>query len=501
MKRRQTLIGLSFLIAFFAQLPSSLQASQTPSQARGLIIADYQYFPLERTESIDLLGLHYLHQLNDWFYLGAGLHAPLLQGNYGGFMTYDASVHISQQLWGAVYLDLSGSLGGGGGGSSILQSQVLSGNGGFSKAYAGLTWRFPRWHLGLGYSKFQFFRSSIDDERLIIYLQKPVAFQVLPYLNDSAVAAMGWAERSGRRTRLTVEFNNILQINPQGAYQDPIHSLHFQFSQYLNESLFGFIGGEGGVAGLRLYNQVLGGLGYQKALSDKLSLIAQLGVGSGGYAPEEIDTGSGLLVNPKLALEYPVGEQTALALTTGYLFAPDGTSRNATVGLALSYYLRGGKAGRDEAAGMPQTQPFRVHLYHQDKLALKVNDQDHDDIHMVTTQMDYLLGDHWYLPMQLSLATNDYLDFPGYGEILLGLGAQSKASPSSRWQWYAQLTAGPRLGGIIAKPQLGLNYRLSPHYAVYAQAGMSRSLSFATDSSMRSFDLGLGLSYRFSLFR
>lgn len=501
MTRLQTLIGLSLAMAFAVQAQTPPSAGAEPTQARGLIIADYQYFPLDRTESIDLLGLHYLHQLNDWFYLGAGLHAPLLQGNYGGFMTYDASAHISQQLWGPVYLDLSGSLGGGGGGSSILQSQVLSGNGGFSKAYAGLTWRFPRWHLGLGYSRFQFFRSSIDDERLIVYLQKPVAFQVLPYLNAQAGTVPARSKGGKRGTRLTVEFNNILQIHPQGAYRDPIHTLHFQFSQFLNESVFGFIGGEGGVAGLRLYNQVLGGLGYQAALSDRLRLIGQLGVGSGGYAPEEIDTGSGLLVNPKLALEYPLGEQTALALTAGYLFAPDGTSRNATVGLALSYYLRGGSAGQPVAAGTAQSQPFRVHLYHQDKLGIKVNDRDHDDIHMVTTQMDYVLGDHWYLPMQLSLATNDYLDFPGYGEILLGLGAQTRAAQNRRWQWYAQLTAGPRLGGIIAKPQLGLNYRLTPHYAIYAQAGMSKSLSFATDSSLRSFDLGLGLSYRFSLWR
>ncbi len=484
-----------------------LQPDGAATQAGGLVIADYQYFPLDSTESIDLLGLHYLHQLTDWFYLGAGLHAPLLQGNYGGFMTYDASAHVSQQLWGPVYLDLSGSLGGGGGGSSILQSQVLSGNGGFSKVYAGLTYRFPRWHVGLGYSKFQFFRSSIDDQRLIVYLQKPVSFQVQPYLNLSPQSGSGAAGRAvasaadGARTRLTAEFNNILQINPQGAYQDPIHTVHFQYSYFLNESVFGFIGGEGGVAGLRLYNQVLGGLGYQRALTHRLRLIGQIGVGSGGYAPEEIDTGSGLLVNPKLALEYPVAPNTAVAMTAGYLFAPDGTSRNATVGLALSYYLQGRGAAPDPhvAIAGAETQPFRVHLYHQDKLGLKVNDQDHDDIHMVTTQIDYVLGDRWYLPMQLSLATNDYLNFPGYGEILLGLGAQTRASAGSRLQWYAQLTAGPRLGGIIAKPQIGLNYGLSRHYAIYAQAGVSKSLGFATDSAMRSIDLGLGLTYRFSL--
>ena len=72
-----------------------------------------------------------------------------------------------------------------------------------------------------------------------------------------------------------------------------------------------------------------------------MALYSQVAVGSGGYDPQQFDTGPGLLVYPKVFGEYRVSDHVGLALSAGTLFAPRGTSRNVTVGAALNYHLGG----------------------------------------------------------------------------------------------------------------------------------------------------------------
>ncbi|HXH64732.1 MAG TPA: hypothetical protein VNH42_04385, partial [Mariprofundaceae bacterium] len=107
---------------------------QTLRKAKGLIMLDYEVIPVPGNPSLDLLGAHYLHQLNPWLYLGLGLHGPLVYGKYGGFMIVDATIHAQHRLFDHAFIDAGASVGGGGGGSSIEQSKLLSGTGGFVKA-------------------------------------------------------------------------------------------------------------------------------------------------------------------------------------------------------------------------------------------------------------------------------------------------------------------------------------------------------------------------------
>jgi len=65
--------------------------------SNGLIMLDYETVPLPQGKSIDLHGINYLQQLNDWLYFGVGAYAPLLEGDYGGFMAVGATVHVQKK--------------------------------------------------------------------------------------------------------------------------------------------------------------------------------------------------------------------------------------------------------------------------------------------------------------------------------------------------------------------------------------------------------------------
>ncbi|WP_297439892.1 hypothetical protein [Sulfurimonas sp.] len=97
------------------------------SSTKGLIVLDYEIISLADNKSIDLLGTHYLQQINEWLYFGFGMHAPLVKGDYGGFMTLDATLHLQRKIIGDIFINGGLSLGGGGGGASIEASKELSG--------------------------------------------------------------------------------------------------------------------------------------------------------------------------------------------------------------------------------------------------------------------------------------------------------------------------------------------------------------------------------------
>ena len=127
-------------------------APSSPTRANGVVMLDYQSVKIKGYQPIDLFGFHFLNQFNDWLYLGVGGHAPLVSGEYGGFMAFDATVHVERRLFGNLSASVGTSLGGGGGGKTVEQSKIVSGSGGFLKGYVGLGYRFNEMTMGINYS-------------------------------------------------------------------------------------------------------------------------------------------------------------------------------------------------------------------------------------------------------------------------------------------------------------------------------------------------------------
>jgi hypothetical protein len=211
-----------------------------------------------------------------------------------------------------------------------------------------------------------------------------------------------------------------------------------------------------------------------------------------------------LLIYPKVAAEYALDRNWGVALSGGYLFAPRGTSKNAVFGASLYFHPFSARMDSPEDGG-PDDVEFRdrrLNVSVQSDLDPMVGGKRRGTVNLLTAQYDSVIGQHWYLPVQVGVA---FLGYPGYGEILAGVGTQSSGRPGSSCQAFAQLLFGANLFGFIVKPEVGALWGLGPHAAIRLSAGKTlslddgRSAEYPANHRFRSTTVGLGLSYRFSL--
>lgn len=464
---------------------------------------DYQVIPVPGEPSLDLVGFHVMHRLADWMYLGVGGYAPLNKGAYGGFMAFDVTAHAQRRLWGPLYANAGLSFGGGGGGKSKEQSKVLSGTGGFVKGYAGLGYEFDDFSLGANVAWMKFKRSVIDSTQLNVFVQLPFTYTIGSYASFgdrlSADETKGFFGSASENT-LTWGLDNFVQIDPKGSNKSTIRLADLQFAHYMTGHTYWYASLGVGVSGLPLYNHVIGGIGYRYRLSPRVNLHAQLGLGSGGYAPETMDTGAGLLVYPKMTAEYMIAKNLGLALSAGYMFAPKGSSKNNTFGAALNYQIQSGGKGRTavEAAEGILLKGYRFSLFQQTESKVNVRGLDRAPIQLLSGQLDTLVSEHVYIPLQAAVAYTAYLDYPGYGELLAGVGVQNRYSKDDRLQVFGQLLVGTNVHGPVLKAGVGLNYGLGDRLALYAAAGKTREVG-SNDTKFSADYVGLGMTYRFSV--
>ncbi len=472
-------------------------------RSEAMVMLDYQVIRVPGDKPIDLMGFHLHHQVAHWLHVGAGMYAPLVRGEYGGFTAYDIGVHVHQRLTARLFATAGLSGGGGGGGRSVEQSKALTGTGGFYKGYAGLGYDFGSFSIGAAVAKMKFRHSAIDGTQANLFIEIPYSYLTGPFTSRGqplSPADARWAAESSGESMLTLVFDNLQQIHPEGSYKGTINVADLQYAHYFARDTYWYAGLGLGYHGLPLYNHVLGGVGQRVRLSPRVSLYGQLGVGSGGYAPELINTDAGLLVYPKVSAEYAVTKDLGLSLSAGYLAAPKGSSRNTTFGVALTHHIRsGGSGGADgESATLPTYRPFRVSVFQQTEYAVRYRGLNRGHLQMLGIQTDTLLDDHWYIPLQASVAYNAYLGYPGYGELLAGLGWQSRNGAGDRLQLFGQLMGGANVHGRAAKASAGVRYGLSDRLALQLALGRIEARS-SSGQRFSAGSLGLGLDYRFSV--
>lgn len=496
-----------------AESLNSLAAEQPVlSEARGLLMLDYSKLALKQGESFDLIGVHYLHQVNDWLYFGGGINGPILEGNYGGFFTVDTTVHVKKRIIGNWHFDAGLALGGGGGGASIQNIKTLSGSGRYTKKYLGLAYEADGIQYGVNYSKVRLSNSPINDSALNFYVQKPISFSVGSFGDAGRTVT---ADRSGPPeydSDISFEVNHLSQINPQGSYRGSIGLISPQFSKFISKDDYWFLAADVGYRGLDWYNQMHGGIGRRISLSPKVKLYGQLGIGTGGWVTDTVKTGPGLLVYPKVKAEYLLNKNLGVSVSAGHLMAPRGSFKNWTVGAAINLHL---PAKNTEPSGMNVDDEMtlsgmRINMFDNALLNVSHNKRSINNINMLALQLDYSMSDHFYIPFQLGAATNAYAGYAGYTEMALGLGVQSRYSKADKLQGFAQLMYGLNdLGvnndhavGPLLSASIGVNYSLNERLAIYAKLGKTVSVNQYIksnyDNQFRSSSVGLGITYRFS---
>ena len=473
-------------------------APSTLSKVDAMVMLDYQVIPVPNDQSIDLMGFHVLNKVSDSVYFGIGAYAPLVKGGYGGFMAFDMMVLAKRKISGNLFGDASFSIGGGGGGKSTQHSIVLSGTGGFAKGTVGLGYDFGDFSVGANVARMKFKNSAIDGTHLNLFVQAPFWYVVGPYANaGSKIVAGGTgttAEEPSENT-LTMGLVKFHQIDPKASYKGSFQLADFQFSHFMTPNAYWYLSLAIGYQGVPLYNQMLGGIGYRLNVTPQLHLNTQLGLGSGGYAPDKIDTAAGLLVYPKVSAEYDIAKNFSLALATGYLWAPKGSSKNYSLGAALNYHKALGTAGTSDDNWF---KGFRLSLFQQTEFNVSYLNLERRTINMFTMQLDSLVSPHLYIPLQASIAYVPYLGYPGYGEVLVGAGLQTEYAKDQPVQFFGEVLAGANVHGPILKAGLGANYGLSDKLAIRASAGKTRGPSDG-GRNFRTDYLGLGMTYRFSI--
>ncbi|MFO1227908.1 hypothetical protein [Roseateles sp.] len=484
---------------------SAVQADDTSlrrSEAR--LMLDYQTVRVEGDRAIDLAALQLYAPVTEGLSVGAGLMGPLVSGQYGGFMGASVAVQGRVRLGTPLGLPLVGlatlEAGGGAGGRSPEHAKKLSGSGSFVAGQLGLGYEVGGLTIGAGISTIKFRKSLIDSSQLNAFVEIPFSYLSGPYAARGEALSKPDDERAAREmgeTLLSVSLDNYRQLRAVGSYTGTVRTGEFQFSHFLSPDLYWFANFASAYAGLPTYNQLLGGLGWRWRVAPSWRLYAQLGVGSGGYAPEQIDTGPGLLVYPKLLAEYSLTKDLGLAVTAGYLTAPKGSSRNPTYGLTLTRHLRAGQ-GRDDAPAPATYQGLRVTLLHQSDTQLRYRDVAHPALHMLGLQLDLPLSERWYLPVQASAAYTSYLGYPGYAEVFAGLGVQTLVARGERLQWFGQLMGGANVHGKSGKLNAGLRYLVDERLATSLSLGRIEAKS-PSGGRYSANNVVLGLDYRFAI--
>jgi len=493
--------------------PGNPGGTSVLSEANGLLMLDYNKVSLRGGGDFDLFGVHYLHQMNDWLYFGIGISGPMLEGDYGGFFVVDTTIHAKKRLFGNWYVDAGLAFGGGGGGASVKQIKELSGSGRYLKKYLGIGYKVNDNYFGINYADVSISDSLINDSVFNFYYQKPISFSVGSFANAGRKFAPANFRFREYDSILSFELNNMSQINPTGSYGGDIGLVSPQFSQFFSNNDYLFFGFDLGFSGLDFYNQIHGGIGRRLSISPNINLYGQLGIGSGGWVTDTIQTDSGLLIYPKVKAEYLLNKKTGLSLSAGYLAFPKGTSRNWTVGAGINYHFSADKPGSSDIGADYDLalNGFRVSIFHNTLFDINHNGEKIDDVNMETIQLDYILSDYLYVPFQIGAATNDYKGYAGYVEMFLGLGWQSRYLESEKLQGFAQIMVGMNDVGVNAQEDvgpllnasIGLNYSLSKQLAIYAQIGKTVSVNKYIKSNynnyFRNTSIGLGITYRFSL--
>ena len=487
--------------ASVAAQTSDVRAPEAPALRpnEAMVMLDYQVLRVKGDKPIDLMGFHVYNKVADWLYVGAGLSAPLFRGEYGGFATFDIGAHAQQRLSGPLFATAGLAAGGGAGGRNVENAKALAGTGGFVKAYVGLGYDFGAFSVGANVTRMKFNRAAIGGTQADVFLEIPYTYFTGPFASHgqrlSPADARVAAETSSEHM-LTVVFDNYRQQKPEGTFKGTFNIVDLQYSQYFAADTYWFAALGVGYRGLPLSNQAMGGVGRRLQISPRVTLYGQLGIGSGIYAPEVINTDAGLLVYPKVSVEYAVTKDLGLSLSAGYLVAPKGSSKNQSVGIALTRHLRASD-GTSNGSG-PSYQAFRVSMFQETDIGVRYRDLDRGQVRMIGIQADAILDDHWYIPLRGAAAYSTYLGYPGYGELLAGIGLQSRADGGSRLQAFAQLMAGTNVHGVAVKGSAGLRYGLSDRVALSTNAGRIVARSSAGNRFVAN-SVSFGVDYRFSM--
>ncbi len=493
--------ALFFINPVLGGTPDSIDV--TPAKLR----FSYEEITLPANEKMGLLGGTFLYEFSDWFSAGPASYGAIT-GQRGGFITLGLASEFRKEVWNNIEVN-GGLFVGAGGGRGGPQ---LQGGGLMLRSHFGGSYKSPWGNIGGGISYVDFPNGSIHSFQPYVAYEYPFTTLVANGWSDHAVSDDG-----SRTVGLSSEseFSLIYRtyrvpggvVTGRGVPQhSTINLLGVEWQRYLDENLFLKIETEGATGGnSRGYMQILLGGGYRFRVTDSTAIKASASVGVAGGG--SVATGGGLLVDASLTLQQYLANNLFVELGGGYVDAPDGSFKAASMGAKLGYRysmpdVQGRSVSSSALAGY-ERHNMRVRMVHQSYLRNDPgwrNNYPDLNVDLLGLQGDYFVSDRFYLTGQGIAAYSGRAG--GYMMGLVGGGLHLEL-PGTPLFADAELLGGAAgggdldvVGGFVWQGSVGIGYQFSGPYSLIASYGEIQ----AARGNFKAHVLGISLAYDFALF-
>ena len=470
-----------------------------------------QYNMPNHIDSLGVIGLHALVDLNKTFYSGLGLYSAV-KGESGGYFALALEGGLQHQLWKQWLVDGGARIGGGGGRNTPV------GGGLFIEPYAGLKYDFGPFRAGAYYSYINFVDGAIASQQVGVELSMPAVFNYVTMpdttpsmhfsdLKYSFVRYLGSTENYFAGLVRAYLPNPGITTTAHQPMESNFEFIGIEAAHYFSDYVFLFFNFAGAFHGHQNgYADELLGLGYRFPLLDMLDGIIKLGVGSGGGGA--VNTGGGFIYEPMVGLEYRVNQKLGIELNAGYVQAPRANFQAKEVSVLVKYYLSDavlaptskGLHEYIQAKRQSYLAPWRIRLLNQTyfKPYSSVGTTN-PTMELLGADFDYFVSRYFYFTGQTAFA---YVGRKtgGYFSGLLGFGAKTPLFLQKKINLFAEILAGTAGGagldigqGALYEPVLGVDYRITDAWGL--QASVGRLMAF--QGKFRSTTLNGGISYRF----
>jgi len=457
-------------------------------------------------QNMGFTGIHYNLLFNNSFYTGLGLYGAV-SGDRGGFFTLGVNLGFKKFLSNKFYIDTGFHFGGGGG------AAAPDGGGAFILPHFNLGYQFKNYSLNTGWSYVNFFDDGlIKGHQINIALEIPLNFEYANYNSTEKELELGDLEhtswnQSPKRNSLMVHFNNLKVLSKSTGNKhiegETLKLAGFEYSSYLNNNWFTFVKVDGAYDGIDAgYMDVFLGAGYHLSLNkNNTNILAKLGVGAGGGGG--VDSNGGFLIYPDLSLEQKLFNDIYVSVNKGFLLTPNKRFFTSTFGLGIKYYIeRNGTKTTNTTFKQVKFKGLEVIVKQDMYFNAKRTVDPTEHMHQISLQVNIDLNKNTFIAGQTSFA--NFGNAGAYGEGLVGLGLKSNLLFNNSTSFFTQFLAGAAGGGhistgqgLIIKPSLGLDYKLSKTLNLRTAAGYVK----ATGGELSSPFINLGIKYNISFLK
>ncbi|KGL63016.1 hypothetical protein [Polaribacter sp. Hel1_85] len=453
-------------------------------------------------------GIHYNLFFNDSFYTGVGIYGSV-SGYRGGFFTLGVNAGIKKYFSKKLYIDSGFHFGGGGG------KDALDGGGAFILPHFNLGYNFKNFSINSGWSYVNFFDGGeIKGHQLNFGFEIPLDFEYADYksaekeISINNLKESNWNQKP-KKNSLMAHFNNLKVLSEAKATTGEtlegktIKLAGFELTSYINKNWFTFLKLDGAYDGIRAgYMDVIIGGGYHLSMNkNSTNILAKFGIGAGGGGG--VDTKGGFLLYPDLSIEQQVFKDIYVSLNKGFLSTPNKDFYTSTFGLGVKYYLeRNGVKTDNNSFTQGKFKGFDVIVMQDMYFNAKRMTRPTQNLHQISLQINLDLNKNIYVTGQTSFA--NFGDAGAYAEGLVGLGLKTNSLLNNSTTIFTQFLSGAAGGGnistgqgLIIKPSLGLDYKLSKTLNLRTSGGYVKAKGGELSSSFINF----GIKYNISLLK